>query len=243
MKKPKIKISIAGAISLAILYILNGKEIFITMILCSLIHELGHLFTMLLLKVSPTEITVGFFNFNIQYNKLKTKYRDDILISVSGIIFNLITAIIAFRLCIETYFYVSIALAIINALPINGIDGGNILESIKLMLSFRKSEKLDNSCFENELKKGDLCFKRDILEKADLCINGDRLEKADLSFCQNMDIDVLNNEKILYDRKVRLYNKIFAPAFICFIVLISGFNLSVVFSFNIIHSQYSNNKK
>jgi membrane-associated protease RseP (regulator of RpoE activity) len=221
VKKPKIKISIAGVISLAILYILNGKEIFITMILCSLIHELGHLFTMLLLKVSPTEITVGFFNFNIQYNKLKTKYRDDILISVSGIIFNLITAIVAFRLCIETVFYVSIALAIINALPINGIDGGNILESIKLMLSFRKSEKLDNnSCFENESEKGDLC------------INGDRLEKADSSFCQNMDndIDVLNNEKILYDRKVRLYNKIFAPAFICFVVLISGFNLSVVFS-------------
>jgi hypothetical protein len=67
------------------------------------------------------------------------------------------------------------------------------------------------------------------LEKADLCINGDRLEKADSSFCQNMDNDI-NNEKILYDRKVRLYNKIFAPAFICFIVLISGFNLSVVFS-------------
>ena len=73
MKKPKIKISIAGVISLAILYILNGKEIFITMIFCSLIHELGHLLTMFLLKVSPTEITVGFFNFNIQYNKLKTK--------------------------------------------------------------------------------------------------------------------------------------------------------------------------
>ncbi len=214
LKKPKIKISIAGAISLAILYILNGKEIFITMILCSLIHEIGHLLTMLLLRISPTEITVGFFNFNIQYNKLKTKYRDDILISVSGIIFNLITAFIAFRLCFETVFYVSVALAIVNALPINGIDGGNILESIKLMLSYKK---------RGEIKNNDLCFK-----------NGDGLEKIDSSLCRNIDNNILqsieNDEKILYDRKVRLYNKIFAPAFICFVVLISGFNLSVVFS-------------
>ncbi len=140
---PKIKISPAGMISLLIIFLLNGKHTFGIMILCAFVHELGHLIVMLLLGVKPLEVTVGFMNFNICYNKLKTSYKVDIFISMAGIVFNLIFGAVSYFAGNTNLFVTNCVLAVVNLIPIKGLDGGNIINSIISAVKSDGAEKGD----------------------------------------------------------------------------------------------------
>jgi membrane-associated protease RseP (regulator of RpoE activity) len=126
----KIKISVAGIISLATLYFLNGKD-FVFMIICALMHEAGHFIAMFLSGVKPIEITVGFLNFNIKYNKTKTSYKKDLIISLGGVGVSFVLAFVGFFMGNFDLFYTNMILFVINMLPIPSLDGENILLSIR----------------------------------------------------------------------------------------------------------------
>lgn len=113
------------------LYFLNGKEAFAFMMLCALGHEAGHLVAMLLCGVKPLEITVGFLNFNIKYNKSKTTYKKDLLISSGGVIVNFILTLLGYFFGDFELFYTNAVLMIINLLPISTLDGANIAVALK----------------------------------------------------------------------------------------------------------------
>lgn len=125
----KIKINVAGIISLATLYFLNGKD-FVFMMICALMHEAGHLIAMFLLGVKPIEITVGFLNFNIKYNKSKTSYKKDLIISLGGVGVSFVLSLMGFFIGNFDLFYTNLILFVINMLPIPSLDGENILRSL-----------------------------------------------------------------------------------------------------------------
>ncbi len=144
---PHIKINPAGVISLFILYLLNGEKTFVCVMLSALAHEMGHLFAMKISGSKVSNFTFGFFNFNIKYNKYKTSYKTDIFISFSGPFFNIAFGVLSLLLGYTELFYANMSLAFLNLLPIDSLDGGNILRSFRQM----KKEERDNS-FDAKIK-------------------------------------------------------------------------------------------
>jgi len=139
----KIKINPAGIISLLILYLLNGGRTFAFITVSALVHELGHLFAMKLSRSKVSDFTVGFFNLNIKYNKYKTSYKTDIFISSAGPLFNLVFGIFAFSHGYTELFYANISLAVLNLLPFESLDGGNILRSIRCIIRGNEEKHFD----------------------------------------------------------------------------------------------------
>ncbi len=130
-KKTKIKIRFSGLISLATLYFLNGKTTFLLMLICALGHEAGHLIFMNIFGVKIDEITVGFLNFNIKYNKSNTSYKADLLISLGGVTVNTILAMCGYIYGNSEFFFTNLILIVINLLPLPSLDGANIISALK----------------------------------------------------------------------------------------------------------------
>ncbi len=170
LEPTKIKVSFAGVISLLMLYFLNGKSDFFLMMICVLGHEAGHLMVMLFMKVKPVEITIGFLNLNIKYNKIKTSYKKDLVISLGGIGVNALFCTIGYFVGNLEFFFTNLILLVLNILPVKTLDGFNILNALR-------------EC------KGE--------------------------------------SKGAYER---LYERVFAFSLVFVFALVSGFNLSVVFS-------------
>lgn len=141
-KRTVFRISIWWVVSMAILFFLNGKESFLLMIFSALCHEGGHLLAMLLYKVPPVEITFGFLNFNIKYNKGATTHKADIVISSAGVFMNLILCVYATAVKNYELLFVNLSLGFVNLLPLDGLDGGNIISSIRKLRCDDPYEKL-----------------------------------------------------------------------------------------------------
>lgn len=139
-KKTKIKIRMSGLISLATLYFLNEKSSFFLMMLCALGHEVGHLIFMNIFGVKIDEITVGFLNFNIKYNKSSTSYKADLIISLGGVAVNLLLSLFGYFFGNAEFLFTNLILIVINLLPLPSLDGANVVSALKGCKS-KKEEK------------------------------------------------------------------------------------------------------
>ncbi len=139
-KKTKIKIRKSGLISLATLYFLNGKSTFLLMMICALGHEAGHLIFMNIFGVKIDEITVGFLNFNIKYNKSNTSYKADLFISLGGVAVNLLLFFCGYLFGNAELCFTNLILIIVNLLPIPSLDGANVISALMGCKS-KKEEK------------------------------------------------------------------------------------------------------
>ena len=129
----------------------SGKIVFGLM--AALIHEVGHIFAMHLKNCFPKEIIAGLFDVNIKDLSVNQRtYKDDIMINLFGPIFNLVFCFVFYIIYFFTgnsnFFLASsenFALFIFNILPIETLDGGQILFSI---LAPIKGVKFSIHCVE-----------------------------------------------------------------------------------------------
>lgn len=127
---------------------ITGQSIVLICLLCTLVHELGHLFMISLLVGKPQKIVLNPFEIQICSDLSKVSRVQDTLIISFGIVFNLLLSFITYILYILTLYdiflltcSVSLAIGVLNALPVESFDGGQL---IKLILSGFLSEKLTN---------------------------------------------------------------------------------------------------
>lgn len=110
------------------------------LILCYLIHELGHILTSRLLGAKMRRLRVGPLHLSLSYDCSNLTYAKELLVQLGGIIFNVISA--AFVLLIPNlqgdvydFFVVgSFSLAVMNLYPISILDGGGALKTLLLMI-------------------------------------------------------------------------------------------------------------
>lgn len=142
----KIRIDLKIIIFLILFYLTNQIEIYLTILFFCIIHELGHLFTGLALKLKPENIEIMPYGLSV---KLKTNPKDvnkkigkgnilevkKIIIALAGPIVSLALSIIF--LYIDPIFitkqdavYSNILILLFNLIPLYPLDGGRIIKGI-----------------------------------------------------------------------------------------------------------------
>lgn len=154
----RVKIDLKIFVLAVLFYFTKQIQTYIMIIGFAFIHELGHLFTGLLLGLKPEKIELSPSGLAIMF-KLNTKDYNKkimnsnlleikrIIIALAGPFTNLIIIIISSYLKFNTFTYLmiiysNIILIIFNLLPILPLDGGKILNGIlNIFLGKRKGMK------------------------------------------------------------------------------------------------------
>ncbi len=134
------------------------SNVFIT-ISSSILHEAGHLFTMISLGNKPEKVKFELAGINIIRNQeTSISTKNEILISLGGPLINaLMTAVCCIVLAfynnenVLTFACINLILMTFNLLPVKKLDGGRILY-------FLLSTKLDFMLCSKILKITSLCF-------------------------------------------------------------------------------------
>lgn len=113
---------------LATLLIYEEKGLAAGCLAASLLHECGHLLMLLWRGSVPESITVGPFGMRIEReSSLRLSFWDDLLIAMGGPLMNIICC--GMFLCFgkPTAAAIHLIIAILNLLPVEALDGGEIL--------------------------------------------------------------------------------------------------------------------
>ena len=141
----KVNIHFLSVLSVFALIFAESSVYSLIVIFCALIHELGHISAIYLLKAGISEISFLPFGAEIKM-KNSVGYLQDFIIAISGPLSNLLLS--GFFWCIYLLqphpvplFGVisSLFLAIINLVPVKSFDGGRCIRSVAF--SFMEYEK------------------------------------------------------------------------------------------------------
>ncbi len=110
----------------------------------SLIHECGHLLMMFWRNSPPTAIRVGPFGMRVERRETATlSFWDDLLIAAGGPLVNLIFFVIFWFCGRETAAAIHFVIAVLNLLPVEALDGGQMLQNLLyLKLSRETADRL-----------------------------------------------------------------------------------------------------
>ena len=131
----KIEITFLFVALLSFVISLKAPSNVIMTILSSMLHEIGHLVMMLILKNNPAKVRFELTGINIIRNQeIGISTKNEIWISLGGPFVNFIIVIICCAiLCVYdndlilTFACINLILMIFNLLPIKKLDGGNVL--------------------------------------------------------------------------------------------------------------------
>ena len=144
----KIRLHLKIFIFIAIFIITKQIQIYATLMLFAILHELGHMVAGIVLgfkpstiEIMPVGLSVSFEgeveNYNKKIKKANKLTLKKLLIAMCGPFTNIVFTIIftlfpisIFNIDVQTIVYANILIAIFNLIPIYPLDGGRILKYI-----------------------------------------------------------------------------------------------------------------
>lgn len=139
----RITINLQIFLFIIIFMLTKQIEIYAYLMIFAFIHELGHLFTGLVLGLKPETLKIMPFGLSIIFKTFRQEpkiYLKKFLIAAAGPVVNIIIAIAGIILKWRTnIIYANSLITIFNLLPIYPLDGGRILKSI-LSFSYQQNE-------------------------------------------------------------------------------------------------------
>lgn len=114
------------------------------LVLSYTVHELGHIALARLVKAKFEKIGAGVFKLALKYDPTGLSYIKEALITVGGILFNLLFALIVFLIFDNENEYASfliicnLSLAVANLYPVSILDGGRLL-NLTLLAVFKEN--------------------------------------------------------------------------------------------------------
>ena len=141
----QIKINLQIFLFIVLFILTHQIEIYALIMLFAFIHELGHLLAGIFLKLKPKELSIMPFGISITFETYGYKKLIEIkkiIIAIAGPLTNILIAIIAAYLNIDTnlkeiVIYSNMLIATFNLMPLYPLDGGRILKGI---IRLKKSE-------------------------------------------------------------------------------------------------------
>lgn len=133
--KISFKLSFSFAALIVLMVILYEERIVIYSLVSSLIHESGHLLFMILSGEVPKAVYLTLFGMRIDRTEgVLISYRKEILISLGGIILNILFSVL-FLILYSFYRHselpviaaVNLIIALVNALPVSALDLGRAI--------------------------------------------------------------------------------------------------------------------
>lgn len=125
-----------------ICYILTNKiKTFSIIFFFTLLHELGHLFSGIILGLRLKKIECTMAGFSIEFEdkkinnyilKNKRRITKNIIVDAGGPIINVIFVLIGFGIKNTDIIYANLIIFLVNILPIIPLDGGRILKNFLL---------------------------------------------------------------------------------------------------------------
>ena len=130
----KIKVPTVSIISLIGLIMIEPSVYLLLIFLSILCHELGHLILMRFFGVGVSSVVVLPVGIDIKKDDTLISYPRELMISLAGPIVNVILFLIfCSRPGYACFFaYSNLLYAIVNLVPVKGLDGGAALESLLL---------------------------------------------------------------------------------------------------------------
>lgn len=127
---------------LAMIYIILLPNIGTLMLFAALaVHELGHIFAILIVGERISDIAVSPFGLSIKRSGRLCSYRLELIVYLSGPMTNILLALVFSmvknNIC-EAFVEQNLIFGILNMLPIKTLDGGSALRSVLLMLFSEK---------------------------------------------------------------------------------------------------------
>jgi len=117
-------------ISLIISFFIGIYKEFFIVLLTLFIHEMGHLFFIIIFKKEVKRIILYPFGGVIEYDDKPDKLYKNFLISVGGILFNFFFYFLFKLLSIDLFAKLNLLFIFINLLPIYPLDGSRMLFSL-----------------------------------------------------------------------------------------------------------------
>ncbi len=157
----RLKLDLKIFLIIFLFLLTNQIELYSIMMICAVLHEFGHLFAGILLKLKPEKMEVIPIGVRIVF-KLNTKDFNKkigesnvyelkkIIVAFAGPLTNFVLIYIVSKLDIDiiqkiNFVYANFLLVIVNLLPIFPLDGGRILYGIiRLFCGKQKAEKAMN---------------------------------------------------------------------------------------------------
>ena len=153
----QIKIDWRIIIFVLFFFILKIEYIYILFLFFTIIHEIFHMITGILVKFEPTNLSITLFGTQISFKIKIDNYNKKIfkgticslkkiMVYMAGPISNLIIASIFYiQRKYDIIIYINLILAIVNLIPIYPLDGGRILkQTLILLIGRRKALKYTN---------------------------------------------------------------------------------------------------
>lgn len=132
----EIYISFFFAATITVLLATDRTGLLMPTLFAVLLHETGHLFAMWVLDCAPKQIKLIPASIQIT-SPITPRYRNDIIIALSGPITNIILFIVfylnflGFKNDFSLYCaIINLAIGLFNLLPVLGLDGGTIVYSL-----------------------------------------------------------------------------------------------------------------
>lgn len=141
---PKIHVPIISVLFFLTAFLDTSGETAITLF-AAFLHELGHLSLILLFGTGIRRIRVLPYGFEIQTCREYRSFFEEISVTLAGCAVNLITFAVFHRFggYLGMLASASLALGILNAMPVTGLDGGSALMSFVSYFAFPdKAEKI-----------------------------------------------------------------------------------------------------
>ena len=128
--KLKISFEFGFFAVVALFCLLDAPELALSAVCACIVHECGHILMSVLCNVKIEKVVFWAGGVRMQTESKMLKLSNDILILLSGPIFNFISAVFYYLSGCYSPFSVNLILGLFNLLPFTSLDGGAIIKKI-----------------------------------------------------------------------------------------------------------------